>query len=385
MHNIRQYQAKEAKMVNTNKKYDYLIVGAGLYGAMFAHQAIASGKTCLVIDKNPFIGGFCHTKNEHGIVVHKFGAHIFHTSNKAAWDFVNSITPFKRFVNSPLAFTDDCRIFNLPFNMNTFYQLWGVKTPGEAVEKLSEQKNSAMKKLEAEGVTDPRNLEEQALCLVGEDMYKLLVKGYTEKQWRLPCSELPAFILNRIPVRLTYDNNYFDDQYQGVPECGYTSFIEKLIDRADVLLGVDFFSRDFSNVAKQIVYTGPIDRYFNYCYGHLDWRSVRFEEMYISDCTNFQGNAVVNYMSKDVPYTRTIEHKHFLSNPHPRGTVVSYEYPADTNEKCPPAYPIPTKKNLELYAKYLELAKDTPNVIFGGRLAEYKYYNMNDIIEKFIS
>lgn len=360
------------------KKYDYLIVGSGLYGAAFAYKAVQEGKNCLVIDKRPQLGGNLYCEYTEGINVHKYGAHIFHTNNKAVWDFVNSIVPFNRFTNSPVA-NYKGELYNLPFNMNTFHQMWDVTTPEEAKRMIARQQG------EIQG--EPRNLEEQAISLVGRDIYEKLVKEYTEKQWGRDCRELPPFIIKRLPVRFVYDNNYFNDKYQGIPEGGYNKLIEGLLKGCDSLTGVDFFERReyWKGVADKIVFTGRIDEYFNFCYGHLDYRTVRFETE-VLDTPNFQGNAVVNYTSHKEPYTRIIEHKHFEMFGQavydcPK-TVISKEYSCEWEEGMEPFYPVNNEENSKLYEKYKALADLQENVIFGGRLAEYKYYDMAPIIEK---
>ena len=369
---------------------DYLIVGAGLYGATFAYIARKKGKKCLVIDKRSHIGGNVYCENIDGINVHKYGAHIFHTSDKNVWDFVNSIVPFNRYTNSPVAVAPDGKLYNLPFNMNTFYQMWGVKTPAEAQMKIDTQRTNAVEKMRLEGITEPRNLEEQALSLIGQDIYEQLIKGYTEKQWGRPCAELPAFIIRRLPVRMTYDNNYFNDSYQGIPIVGYNKLIEGLLEGIEVVLDTDFFNNreHWQSVAKKVVFTGKIDEFYNYCYGKLEYRTVRFETE-ILDSPNWQGNAVVNYTSSDVPFTRIIEHKHFESfgqsvydNPK---TVISKEYSTEWREGMEPFYPINDDKNQETYQKYKLLADKEDNVIFGGRLAEYKYYDMAPIIKQVLN
>lgn len=359
----------------TRPKYDYLIVGAGLYGAMFAYTATLQGKKCLVIEKNNYIGGNCYTENVHGIEVHKFGAHIFRTNSKKVWNFVNSICEFVPFVNSPLA-NYHGKIYNLPFNMNTFNQVFGVTTPAAAMEAIEDDKVMFDR---------PNNLEEHCLSTVGRKIYEMFIKEYTEKQWGIECKELPASIMKRIPVRYTFDNNYFNEKYQGIPECGYAEFIRRLLIGSDVWLENDFFDDVdwFRSIAKEIVYTGQIDKFYEYKFGKLDYRSVKFREEYLEDIDNYQGNAVVNYTDRSMPYTRRIEHKHFLKT-QCKGTVISYEIPCDYNKCNPPSYPIPTEDNLKKYSKYKALAEKEPNVIFGGRLAEYKYYSMNDIIEQFI-
>lgn len=366
-------------------KYDYLIVGAGLYGATFAHFATQQGKRCLVIDKRPHTGGNIYCSEVEGINVHQYGAHIFHTSDRKVWDFVNSIVPFNRYTNCPVAQAPDGRLYNLPFNMNTFYQMWGVKTPAEAQTKLDEQRRLAVERMKADGISEPRNLEEQALLLIGRDIYEQLIKGYTEKQWGRPCTELPAFIIRRLPVRLTFDNNYFNDSYQGIPVGGYNRLTKGLLAGADVLLDTDFFAdrEHWQSVADKIVFTGKIDEFYGYRFGQLQYRTVRFETE-VLDEPNHQGNAVVNYTSADVPYTRIIEHKHFetfgaavYDNPH---TVISREYSTEWQEGMEPFYPVNDAVNQAVYEKYRELAAKEENVIFGGRLAEYKYYDMAPII-----
>lgn len=368
-----------------NMKYDYLIVGAGLYGATFAHFATRQGKRCLVIDKRPHTGGNIYCSEVEGINVHQYGAHIFHTSDRKVWEFVNSIVPFNRYTNCPVAQAPDGRLYNLPFNMNTFYQMWGVKTPAEAQAKLDEQRRMAVERMKADGISEPRNLEEQALLLIGRDIYEQLIKGYTEKQWGRPCTELPAFIIRRLPVRLTFDNNYFNDSYQGIPIGGYNRLTEGLLAGADVLLHTDFFDNreHWQSVADKIVFTGKIDEFYGYRFGQLQYRTVRFETE-VLDEPNHQGNAVINYTSADVPYTRIIEHKHFetfgaavYDNPH---TVISREYSTEWQEGMEPFYPVNDAVNQAVYEKYRELAAKEKNVIFGGRLAEYKYYDMAPII-----
>lgn len=368
------------------KQYDFLIVGSGLYGATFAYFAKQSGKRCLVIDKRPTRGGNLYCENVEGINVHKYGAHIFHTSNKEIWDFINEIVPFNRYTNAPVA-NYKGELYNLPFNMNTFNRMWGVVTPHEAEEKIKQQKAEAMKRLQAEGVGEPRNLEEQALLLVGKDIFEKLIKGYTEKQWGRKCSDLPAFIIKRLPVRLVFDNNYFNDSYQGVPIGGYNKLIDGLLEGIEVRTGVDFFENrgSWESVAEKIVFTGKIDEFFDYCYGKLEYRTVRFEQELLN-VPNYQGNAVVNYTDREVPYTRIIEHKHFemfgeavYKSPY---TVISKEYSAEWKEGMEPYYPVNDEKNNQLYQKYKTLSDQCGNVIFGGRLAEYKYYDMAPIIEQ---
>lgn len=367
------------------KTYDYLIVGAGLFGATFAYKAAKAGKKCLVIDKRDHTGGNVYCENVGGINVHKYGAHIFHTSNKAVWDFVNSLVEFNRYTNSPVA-NYQGRLYNLPFNMNTFYQMWGVTTPEEAKAMIEKQRAEALRKLEADGADEPRNLEEQALLLVGKDIYEALIQGYTEKQWGRRCTELPAFIIRRLPVRLTFDNNYFNDLYQGIPVGGYNRLTDALLENAEVRIGADFFSNreSFEKEAGHVIFTGKIDEYFGYCYGKLQYRTVRFERETLQ-MPNFQGNAVVNYTAGDIPYTRIIEHKHFESfgnavydNPL---TVISKEYSAEWTEGMEPYYPVNDEANTALYNRYRQLAETTENVSFGGRLAEYKYYDMAPTIE----
>lgn len=367
------------------KHYDYLIVGAGLYGATFAHLATQQGKKCLVIDKRTHSGGNLYCENVEGINVHKYGAHIFHTSDKEVWDFVNLLVPFNRYTNSPVAQAPNGKLYNLPFNMNTFYQMWGVKTPEEATLKLDEQRAEALEKMTAAGITEPQNLEQQALALIGRDIYEQLIKGYTEKQWGRKCTELPAFIIRRLPVRLTFDNNYFNDSYQGIPIGGYNILISKLLEGSDVLTDTDFFDdrEKWMSVADKVVFTGKIDKFYDYRFGKLEYRTVRFETELL-DKPNYQGNAVVNYTDGKVPYTRIIEHKHFESfgnavydNPH---TVISKEYSQEWEEGMEPFYPVNDAKNQDTYLKYKELADKEDTVLFGGRLAEYKYYDMAPII-----
>ena len=380
------------------KKYDYLIVGSGLFGATFAHLAHKQGKTCLVIDKRPQLGGNIYCENIEGINVHKYGAHIFHTSNKEVWNFVNSIVEFNRYTNSPVA-NYKGKLYNLPFNMNTFYQMWGVTTPEEAQAKIDEQKAEAVAKMKADGVSEPRNLEEQAQVLIGKDIYERLIKGYTEKQWGRKCTDLPAFIIKRLPVRLVFDNNYFNDKYQGIPIGGYNKLIDGLLEGTDTKVSVDFFKDEielpngnkgvlkdhWKELASKLVFTGKIDEFYDYQFGKLNYRTVRFEQKTI-DCPNYQGNAVVNYTEREVPYTRVIEHKHFemfgaeiYETPK---TVISKEYSTEWKDGMEPYYPVNDKENSELYAQYKNLADQEEDVIFGGRLAEYKYYDMAPIIEK---
>ena len=366
--------------------YDYLIVGSGLFGATFAHEAALRGETCLVIDKRPHLGGNIYCERVEGINVHKYGAHIFHTNSKEVWDYVNRLVPFNRYTNSPLA-NYRGRLFNLPFNMNTFYQMWGITTPEEAKAKIEEQKAEALAEMMAAGVTQPRNLEEQALLLVGRDIFRVLIKEYTEKQWGRKCCDLPAFIIRRLPVRMAFDNNYFNDAYQGIPIGGYNRLTEALLKGVECKTGTDFFQseyRNWSKYARRLVYTGPLDQYFGFCYGKLDWRTVRFRTRVV-DTPNYQGNAVINYTSHEQPYTRIIEHKHFEM--FGQGiydcpvTVVSEEYSAQYKEGMEPFYPVNDERNEALAERYrLMAAKE--GVIFGGRLAEYKYYDMAPIIEK---
>lgn len=366
-------------------KYDYLIVGSGLFGATFANFAHRQGKRCIVIDKRPHFGGNVYTENIEGINVHKYGAHIFHTSNKKVWDFVNSIVEFNRYTNCPVA-NYQGHLYNLPFNMNTFYQMWGVTVPDEARLIIEEQRAEAVAKLQREGVSEPRNLEEQALLLVGKDIYERLIKGYTEKQWGRKCTELPAFIIKRLPVRMVFDNNYFNDKYQGIPIGGYNKLIDGLLQGIECRTDCDFFeNRDYwKSLAEKIVFTGQIDEYFDYQFGKLDYRTVRFEED-ILETPNYQGNAVVNYTDADVPYTRIIEHKHFdcFGQDVYRNvkTVISKEYSVEWEEGMEPYYPVNDCRNSELYLQYKALAEQEDGVIFGGRLAEYKYYDMAPTIE----
>lgn len=410
------------------KKYNYLIVGSGLFGATFAYRAHKAGKSCLVIDKRPYLGGNIYCENIEGINVHKYGAHIFHTSNKKVWDFVNSIVEFNRYTNSPVA-NYKGQLYNLPFNMNTFHEMWGVKTPDEAQAKIDEQKAEAIARMKREGIVTPRNLEEQALTLIGKDIYERLIKGYTEKQWGRKCKELPAFIINRLPVRLVFDNNYFNDCYQGIPIGGYNKLTAGLLKDIDTITDLDFFApleennnnkklsslyeilanagiklpqqgglkSIWENIADHLVYTGQIDEYFNYKYGKLNFRTVRFDTE-IKDMPNYQGNAVINYTEAEIPYTRVIEHKHFESfgqsvyaNPK---TVISREYSTEWQDGMEPYYPINDEKNTALFTKYKAEAdklnqtfykSQEQAVIFGGRLAEYKYYDMAPIIEKVLN
>ena len=368
------------------KKYDYLIVGTGLFGATFAWRARQAGKSCVVIDRRTHVGGNIYCEEVEGINVHRYGAHIFHTNNEEIWRFVNSLVPFNRYTNSPVA-NYQGKLYNLPFNMNTFYQMWGVRTPAEAIAKIEEQRAEARQLLNQQGVTEPRNLEEQALLLIGRDIYEKLIKGYTEKQWGRACTELPAFIIRRLPVRFVFDNNYFNDRYQGIPEGGYNVLINKLLEGCDVRLGVDYLENReaWNEQAEKIVYTGEIDRYFDYRLGYLEWRTVRFETETLPT-SNYQGNAVVNYTEREIPYTRIIEHKHFESfgadvDKNPK-TVISREYSTEWHPGIEPYYPINDERNQQLYNQYRKMAEAEKNVIFGGRLAEYKYYDMAPIIER---
>lgn len=368
-------------------KYDYLIVGSGLFGATFAYLAKKAGKKCLVIDKRPHLGGNVYCEKVEGINVHQYGAHIFHTSNKKVWDFVNSIVEFNRYTNCPVA-NYKGKLYNLPFNMNTFYQMWGVLTPEEAKAKIEEQKKEALAALNGR---EPQNLEEQALCLVGKDIFEKLIKEYTEKQWGRKCTELPAFIIKRLPVRLVFDNNYFNDKYQGIPIGGYNQLIDGLLECIECKTGKDFFHseyKDWKKYADKLVYTGAIDEYFGYSFGKLDWRTVSFKTR-IENTPNYQGNAVVNYTSHEVPYTRVIEHKHFemfgqdIYNC--TKTVVSEEYSTEYKEGMEPYYPVNDERNNLLAEQYRQLAEKETDVIFGGRLAQYKYYDMAPVIEQVLS
>ncbi|MCR5356171.1 MAG: UDP-galactopyranose mutase [Lachnospiraceae bacterium] len=363
------------------KEYDYLIVGAGLFGSIFAHEAKKAGKKCLVIDRRAHIGGNVYTEEVEGINVHKYGAHIFHTSNKEVWDYVNSFAEFNRYTNSPVARYKD-ELYNLPFNMNTFHALWGVRTPDEAKAKIEEQKKEAVDEMKAAGVTEPRNLREQAITLIGRDIYEKLVEGYTEKQWGRRADELPAFIIKRLPVRFTYDNNYFNDKYQGIPEGGYTRMIEKMLEGVEVKPDCDYFAdrERYDSLAEKIVFTGMIDEYYGYRFGELEYRSLRFETE-VLDEDNYQGNAVVNYTEYEVPYTRIIEHKHFEFGTQEK-TVITREYPAKWKKGDEPYYPMNDDRNNELFAKYKELADKEDKVIFGGRLGEYKYYDMHQVVAR---
>ena len=354
--------------------YDFLIVGAGLFGATAAHVLTRRGKRCLVIDKRPHIGGNVYTENVNGINVHKYGAHIFHTSSKDVWDFVNSFIEFNRYTNSPVA-NYKGKLYNLPFNMNTFYQMWGVITPEQAAAKIEEQRRES-------GIINPRNLEEQAISLIGKDIYYTLIKDYTEKQWGRKATELPAFIIRRLPVRFTFDNNYFNDKYQGIPIGGYTKLVEKLLGEIEVKLDTDYFEnrKYFDSIADKVIYTGEIDRYFDYRFGHLEYRTVSFETELLEGVANYQGNAVVNYTDAETPYTRIIEHKHFEFGNQP-DTVISKEYSKEWKPGDEPYYPVNDERNGALYTRYKTLADNQEKVIFGGRLAEYKYYDMHQVIE----
>lgn len=353
-------------------QYDYLIAGAGLFGSVFAHEAAVKGKKCLVIDKRHHIGGNIYTEQIEGINVHKYGAHIFHTSDAKVWEYINRFASFNNYINSPVAVYKD-ELYNLPFNMNTFSRMWGIKTPKEAKEIIAKQ-------IADLDIGEPKNLEQQALKLVGRDVYEKLIKGYTEKQWGRPCDELPAFIIKRLPLRFVYDNNYFNDRWQGIPIGGYTQITEKLLEGSDVLTDTDYFTfiKENPDIAKKTVFTGQIDEFFGYCYGALEYRSVRFETEVLRE-ENYQGNAVVNYTDREVPYTRIIEHKHFEFGKQEK-TVISREYSAEWNKGAEPYYPVNNDRNNALYEKYRELAKTRSDVIFGGRLGEYKYYDMDKVI-----
>lgn len=376
-------------MGNNSQPYDYLIVGAGLFGATFARMATDTGRKCLVIDRRDHAGGNIYSEPVEGIDVHRYGAHIFHTSDTEIWQFVNGLVPFNRYTNCPIAVAPDGNLYNLPFNMNTFCRMWGTITPDEAAARLDSQRREARERMKADGAEAPRNLEEQALTLVGGDIYEQLIKGYTEKQWGRPCSKLPAFIIRRLPVRLTYDNNYFNDSYQGIPEGGYRPLIDALLDGSEVRLGCDYFvNRDeLTKLARKTVFTGRIDEYFGFRFGRLDYRTVRFETETLPTA-NYQGNAVVNYTSADVPFTRVIEHKHFqmfgdrvYDNP---VTVISREYSCEWHEGLEPFYPVNNDRNQKLYEQYRALAEKEPDTIFGGRLAEYRYYDMAPVIRRAI-
>ena len=351
--------------------YDYLIVGAGFFGAVFAHEAQKQGKRCLVVERRGHIGGNCYTADVESIHVHRYGAHIFHTSDRQIWTYINQFCTFNNYVNSPIA-NYRGEIYNMPFNMNTFSRLWNISTPAEAKAIIDAQR--------ADAPAPPQNLEEQAISLVGRDIYEKLVKGYTEKQWGRPCTELPAFIIRRLPVRFRYDNNYFNDRYQGIPEGGYTPIFEKLLDGIDIRLNCDYFDHkdELRAQCRKVVFTGPIDRYFDYCYGPLQFRSLRFESE-VLDMENYQGNAVVNYTDRETPYTRVIEHKHFEFGTQPK-TVITREYPMDWHPGDEPYYTVNDEKNDQLYQRYAALAEREPDVLFGGRLGEYKYYDMDKVI-----
>lgn len=355
------------------KHYDYLVVGAGLYGSVFAYEAKKRGKEVLVIDRRDHKGGNIYCEDVNGINVHKYGAHIFHTSNKKVWEYVNQFAEFNRYTNSPVA-NYKGELYNLPFNMNTFNKMWGVITPQEAAAKIEEQRKEA-------GITEPKNLEEQAISLVGKDIYEKLIKGYTQKQWGRKCTELPSFIIKRLPVRLTFDNNYFNDLYQGIPMGGYNVIIDKMLDGIEVELGTDYLANKdkYENIADKIIFTGPIDEFYDYCFGPLEYRSVRFETEELP-VENYQGNAVINYTDEETPYTRIIEHKHFEFGTQPT-TVISKEYSAEWKVGDEPYYPVNNDKNAALYQKYLDKSKEENKVIFGGRLGEYKYYDMDKVIE----
>lgn len=353
-------------------KYDYLIVGAGLFGAVFAYEATKKGKKCLVIDKRDHIAGNIYTKETENINVHQYGAHIFHTSDRKIWDYVNSFADFNNYINSPVAIYKD-ELYNLPFNMNTFSKMWNIKTPSEAKAIIEKQ-------IEELNITEPQNLEEQALSLVGTDVYEKLIKGYTEKQWGRDCKELPAFIIKRLPLRFTYDNNYFNDRYQGIPIGGYTKIVKKMLEGSDVLLDTDYFEfiKDNEGIADKVLFTGMIDEYYDFCYGHLEYRTVRFETE-VLDCDNYQGNAVVNYTDREVPYTRIIEHKHFEFGKQEK-TIISREYSTEWEPGMEPYYPVNNERNNDLFEKYKALADKEEKVIFGGRLGNYKYYDMDKVI-----
>lgn len=370
-------EKKRKKMREEGKQYDYLVVGAGLFGAVFAHEMALAGKRCLVIDKRSHIGGNVYTENVDGIQVHRYGAHIFHTSDKEVWDYVNKLTEFNNYINSPVAVYKD-ELYNLPFNMNTFSQLWGIRRPQEVKEKIASQ-------IADLHIAEPKNLEEQALSLVGPDVYEKLIRGYTEKQWGRDCKELPAFIIKRLPLRFTYDNNYFNDRYQGIPIGGYTQMVEKLLEDVDVMTDTDFFEyrKGHADQFKKVIYTGMIDEYFDYQFGHLQYRTVRFDTERIEE-ENYQGNAVVNYTQREVPYTRVIEHKHFAPEEERKNpkdyTIISREYSEEWGPGSEPYYPVNDEKNGALYEKYRELVEKEENVIFGGRLGLYRYYDMDKVI-----
>lgn len=354
------------------RQYDYLIIGAGLFGSVMAEQLVRQGKRCLVIDKRSHVGGNIYTSNVNGITVHQYGAHIFHTNDKEVWEYINSFSDFNRYTNSPIA-NYKGKLYNLPFNMNTFYQIWGVTTPQEAQCKIEQQRTQSD--------IEPVNLEEQAISLVGRDIYEILIKGYTEKQWGKKATELPPSIIKRIPVRFVFDNNYFNDVYQGIPKQGYTSIIKKMLLGSDVILNTDYFERKdyFDSIAHTVIYTGEIDRYFNYCYGKLEYRSLLFETIFLKGIANYQGNAVVNYTDCETPYTRIIEHKHFEFG-NQSDTMITKEFPFAFSKDSEPYYPINDERNNCLYSRYARLVRQEKNVYFGGRLAEYKYYNMDQVI-----
>lgn len=369
------------------KQYDYLIVGAGLAGAIMARELTKAGKCCLVIEKRSHIGGNVYTERIDGINVHEYGAHIFHTSDKAIWDYVNSFVEFNRYTNCPVAKAPNGKLYNLPFNMNTFYQMWGVKTPAEAEAKLEDQRKEAKQAMADAGITEPRNLEEQALTLIGKDIYEQLIKEYTEKQWGRPCSELPSFIIRRLPVRLTFDNNYFNDTYQGIPVEGYTELVKRMLEGVEVRLNCDYFDykEELDAIVDKVIYTGEIDRYYGYRFGTLQYRTVSFE-VERHEIPNYQGNAVINFTSSNVPYTRIIEHKHFekfgnevYDNPI---TIISKEFSKEWKKGDEPYYPVNNEKNMALYAKYKSLADADEDVIFCGRLADYRYYDMHQVISE---
>lgn len=354
------------------RQYDYLIIGAGLFGSVMAEQLVRQGKRCLVIDKRSHVGGNIYTSNVNGITVHQYGAHIFHTNDKEVWEYINSFSDFNRYTNSPIA-NYKGKLYNLPFNMNTFYQIWGVTTPQEAQCKIEQQRTQSD--------IEPVNLEEQAISLVGRDIYGILIKGYTEKQWGKKATELPPSIIKRIPVRFVFDNNYFNDVYQGIPKQGYTSIIKKMLLGSDVILNTDYFERKdyFDSIAHTVIYTGEVDRYFNYCYGKLEYRSLLFETIFLKGIANYQGNAVVNYTDCETPYTRIIEHKHFEFG-NQSDTMITKEFPFAFSKDSEPYYPINDERNNYLYSRYARLVRQEKNVYFGGRLAEYKYYNMDQVI-----
>ena len=354
-------------------KYHYLIVGSGLFGSVFAREAMLRGKSCLVIDRRPNIAGNIYTECISGITVHKYGAHIFHTSNDVVWEYVNKFMRFNNYINAPIARWKD-ELYNLPLNMNTFYAMWGVKTPAEAVAQIAKQRRNS-------GISDPKNLEEQAISIVGEDIYRKLIKGYTEKQWGRDCRQLPPFIIKRLPVRLTFNNNYFNDLYQGIPEEGYTALVAKMLEGTDVHLGIDYLEHrdELDSLAEKIVYTGAIDAFYDYRFGPLAYRSLRFETEVLA-LENYQGCAVVNYTEREIPYTRIIEHKHFVFGKQPQ-TVISREYPVEWKPGDEPYYPVNDEQNAALFAQYRTLADSEPRTLFGGRLGAYQYYDMDKVIE----